>query len=891
MGKWVALFALFFSAGAWGQERGRQEVLSSKIAGLDRELITTAAQSSSPAQASALLTTRAALLSELIAIDPAAAISLTLPQEVLAQLRRIAPNSPLESQAEWQGTAEESVEDDFEHHRSRTHWFIHTPEGDFELFFAGQRPKLPGSAITVRGVRILNRIAVANLIVRAAANATSQECKTTGPQNIAVLMITTPTNPTFPAGFTPSYFQQEFFGSGSGSLSTDSLNRFWQETSYGLTSATGQVFGPFALSQDYTCTQTSQMASAAIDAADPVVDFTQFNRVAIVFPIQSCSFAGFSNIGCAAIASPSKGSLPAAVSWLPIVPNDQTTLKLGVIAHELGHGLGLDHASTDDYGAVPLGALDNPGVQVEYGDGFSVMGAAGYSSYNGLPIAGQYSAQHKALLLHWLTPGSYQEVQSSGTFKLTPFEASSGARALRILRDAVSGAWLWVEYRQPIGDIDSSLSLWQEYNTTDVYNGALIHYEDPALDPLHTYLLDFSPFSTPNNFLDATLTPGHSWSDPYSPLTLSVNSADSTGLSVSVQYDEPCANLQVSKAIFDPSGGTGAITVVAGANCSWNASTAASWITLTGAASGMGNGTVPFTITANSASLQRNSYITVQRQSIPIVQSGSGLSILSVTPDSGSGNAGQFVFQLSDGAGYRNISYANLYFSDMGADYNGDSVPECQVQAWPSGYLYLHNDSSNQWLGPIYFGAAGQSISNSQCTVYSSGSSITGSGDQLTITLQVFFALSFVGTHRITGEAFNNQSATGAIALGSWKVTNTSSTKTSKAAYDFDGNGVPDLVWLNNATSQVTVNYFGGPGGATLLGWNFLSQAGSPGWHVVAVADFNGDGVPDLVWQNDSTAQVAVDYYGGPGGATFIGWNWLDATRRARLEGGRGGGF
>ncbi len=93
---------------------------------------------------------------------------------------------------------------------------------------------------------------------------------------------------------------------------------------------------------------------------------------------------------------------------------------------------------------------------------------------------------------------------------------------------------------------------------------------------------------------------------------------------------------------------------------------------------------------------------------------------------------------------------------------------------------------------------------------------------------------------------------------------------------DFDMNGIPDLVWLNNTTRQVTVNYFGGQGGEALLGWNWLSAAGSPGWHVVAAADFNGDGVPDLVWQNDSTGQVAVDYYGGSGGATFIGWNWLD---------------
>ena len=100
-----------------------------------------------------------------------------------------------------------------------------------------------------------------------------------------------------------------------------------------------------------------------------------------------------------------------------------------------------------------------------------------------------------------------------------------------------------------------------------------------------------------------------------------------------------------------------------------------------------------------------------------------------------------------------------------------------------------------------------------------------------------------------------------------------------KAAADFDGNGAPDLVYQNTQTSQVNVDYYGGSGGATFMGWGCLSCGiNTSGWQVVGASDFDGNGVPDLVYQNTQTGQVNVDYYGGPGGAVFKGWNLLSAT-------------
>jgi hypothetical protein len=100
------------------------------------------------------------------------------------------------------------------------------------------------------------------------------------------------------------------------------------------------------------------------------------------------------------------------------------------------------------------------------------------------------------------------------------------------------------------------------------------------------------------------------------------------------------------------------------------------------------------------------------------------------------------------------------------------------------------------------------------------------------------------------------------------------------AVADFDGNGVPDLVWQNTSTGQVNVNYYGGANGISLIGFAVLnSGAGTAGWSVVGAADFDGNGVPDLVWQNGSTGQVAVNYYGSPRGAVLKGWNYLNASQ------------
>src|SRR5207249_3218777 len=78
-------------------------------------------------------------------------------------------------------------------------------------------------------------------------------------------------------------------------------------------------------------------------------------------------------------------------------------------------------------------------------------------------------------------------------------------------------------------------------------------------------------------------------------------------------------------------------------------------------------------------------------------------------------------------------------------------------------------------------------------------------------------------------------------------------------------------------TRQVIVIYMGGTQGNVVLGQDSISSAGVAGWTVVGARDFNGDGKPDVLWQNDATRQVTVWYMGGTGGNVFQGWSYLSS--------------
>ena len=339
-----------------------------------------------------------------------------------------------------------------------------------------------------------------------------------------------------------------------------------------------------------------------------------------------------------------------------------------------------------------------------------------------------------------------------------------------------------------------------------MFSGALIHFENPDLDPLHTYLLDFNPVSTPNNFNRSAMTPGQSWSDPYSLLSLTLNSSGTSGLSMNVNYDSPCATLAVSGNVIPVAGGPGTVQVTAPASCSWTASTGDSWITL-GTTSGQGNGSVPFTAGLNTGAAQRGGVITVQRQSVQLVQQGPGISIISVSPNSGNGTSASFTFQLADTNGYADIDVMNGVIGTGPYDF---SVCSFQVNRG-GGYIFLQNNDG-QYLGPVFLNAPGKMVSNNACTILAAGSSVNGAGESLSVTVQVQFSGTVTGGFSVFGYAANKSGFTSPFLLGGWTIPSAPATLAITSL-------APSALIASGSAFTLAVNGTGFVPGAAVL-WN-----------------------------------------------------------------------
>jgi YVTN family beta-propeller protein len=137
-------------------------------------------------------------------------------------------------------------------------------------------------------------------------------------------------------------------------------------------------------------------------------------------------------------------------------------------------------------------------------------------------------------------------------------------------------------------------------------------------------------------------------------------------------------------------------------------------------------------------------------------------AMISVTPNPASGLSNTFALTYSDPNGAADLSIVEVIFNSTVSAANS-----CEVLYFPGiNLLYQLNDAGTEFSS-ITPGSG--MLSNSQCSIDGSGTSVVKSGDNLTLNLDVTASPTFTGTKNIFMFAEDGSSAhTGAVNAGTW---------------------------------------------------------------------------------------------------------------------------
>jgi fibronectin type 3 domain-containing protein len=390
----------------------------------------------------------------------------------------------------------------------------------------GRTSLFAGDYVRLRGVRHGGRLSVRaarRMAPRTAAGrglAARAAAPVAASPQLAVVLINFADDTRTP--FTADAVTQTVF-SGAGSVAS-----YYAEQSFGKVNLTGTVVGPYTLAAtsstcDYAtwATQARAAAGAAINA---------YTNVMYLFPTESsCAWAGL-------------GDLPGPETWI------NGYLQLRVLAHELGHNLGVHHANALSCSAGGVrSALAGICTSTEYGDPFSVMGSGSTR---------QFPAYHKAEL-GWITPAGVYTITATGTYRVSPDELATGSpQLLRIVRATDA---LYIDYRQPFGTAFDNFAVGAPGT-----GGVLVRRAPKVFDQTQPALVDATPLTT--SFADAALLPGTSLADPATGVTITTTAVSATAATVHVVFPGTAVAPSAPGAVTATTGG-GAVDVT------WSAAT------------------------------------------------------------------------------------------------------------------------------------------------------------------------------------------------------------------------------------------------------------------------------------------------------------------------------
>lgn len=144
-----------------------------------------------------------------------------------------------------------------------------------------------------------------------------------------------------------------------------------------------------------------------------------------------------------------------------------------------------------------------------------------------------------------------------------------------------------------------------------------------------------------------------------------------------------------------------------------------------------------------------------------------GPEVVAVSPGAGAGAGRTFTFTYSDADGASDIDATEAVIVS-GTDLTG--VDACFVHASGNAF-WLRDDTNGAWMGPAAAGSTAR-LANTQCALSAATSSISASGNNVTVTVTLTFAVSFAGTKTIYMIGADRAGlSSGWLEAGTWKVT------------------------------------------------------------------------------------------------------------------------